>query len=95
MQLKDVKNNLGKKVLWRGVEYTLVAYTLRKAIRKKGEILHELELLDPYANNSVCIVDMEEVESKVTSEVAQNESDNLVEKKKMLIDSIKEEIKKG
>lgn len=66
MELKDVKNFLGKKVFWNGKEYTLNAYTLRFITFKngkkypKGELCHDLELQDPKAN-ATYVVDMENV----------------------------------
>lgn len=71
MELKDVKKCLGKKVLWKGKEYTLNAYTLRFVATKnrknsqKGELYHDLELQDPEAN-ATYVVDIENVSRKET-----------------------------
>ena len=71
MELKDVKKCLGKKVLWKGKEYTLNAYTLRFVTTKnskksqKGELCHDLELQDPEAN-ATYVVDIENVSCKDT-----------------------------
>jgi hypothetical protein len=54
----EVKENIGRKVVFKGSEYYLSAYILRK---KDGKFHHQAELADLH-HNTVYIVELEKVE---------------------------------
>ena len=68
MDISQVKNNLGKDVLWKGTKYILLGYACRINILKPNKIFHELELLDTRCNQSLLGVNIKEVETIKNSE---------------------------
>lgn len=65
---EDIKQNLGRKVLWKGEKYRLNAYVLRK---KDMKIYKSVELQDN-ETKTVYIVPLREVE------VIRNENDGTI-----------------
>lgn len=63
MDIKQVKSNLGKEVVWKSKKYILLGYACRINHLRPNKIFHELELLDNRCNHSLVIVDINEVES--------------------------------
>ena len=63
MDIKQVKSNLGKEVVWKSKKYILLGYACRINHLRPNKIFHELELLDNRCNHSLVIVDINEVET--------------------------------
>lgn len=59
MEVKEIVPNLNNKVKYNDSEYTLTGSTIRKD--KQGKVFYQAELLDKN-KNSVCIVNLEDVE---------------------------------
>lgn len=62
MDIKQVKSNLGKEVVWKSNKYILLGYACRINHLRPNKIFHELELLDNRCNHSIVIVNINEVE---------------------------------
>lgn len=58
MEVKDIKANLNKPVMWDNSVYTLTGSTIRK--NKDGEIYYTAEILDKN-KNSVCQVKLRDI----------------------------------
>ena len=67
MDIAEVKNYMGKKVYYKMFgsknfqEYILNAYIFRIHPKNKNQYIKQLELLDTRTNNSVLIVNMNDV----------------------------------
>ena len=62
MDIKQVKENLGKEVLWKSNKYILLGYACRINPLKPNKIFHELELLDNRCNHAVIVVNISDVQ---------------------------------
>ena len=59
MDIKEVKRNLGKTVVFGGKDYIFTACVLRRS--NAGELFYQAELQDTKQNNSVLIAKLSEV----------------------------------
>jgi hypothetical protein len=68
MEIKEVKRNLNKEVIYKSTKYQLVGCIIR---RKGNEFVYQAEIKDLKCNNSFIVCKLEDIQ-EVTSEFCNN-----------------------